>query len=233
MIPSLAVARPGGFLYRLGRDPDAWAWPRWEYAGEDGTFGNRYDDPRGEYRVLYACSQRIGAFIETLARYRVDPVIVAAYDELVVDPDDADAFPTIPPGVVPSRWCETRKIGTARHSGPFADVGQSSSLAHLRVALAGRLVHYGFDDLDAGDVRRRVPRALTQELSRYVFEHGVTEDGEALLGIRYLSRLGDELENWAIFEGSEPYDAVSNDIAPDDAALVAALAILDLVLGSE
>jgi hypothetical protein len=37
---------------------------------EDGTFGNRYDDPRGEYRVLYATSQRVGAFIETLARYR-------------------------------------------------------------------------------------------------------------------------------------------------------------------
>jgi hypothetical protein len=28
------------------------------YARLDDTFGNRYDDPLGEYRVLYAASQR-------------------------------------------------------------------------------------------------------------------------------------------------------------------------------
>ncbi len=56
MTPPLAVTRPAGNLYRVARAPDAWAWPPWEYAGEDGTFGNRYDDPRGEYRVLYATS---------------------------------------------------------------------------------------------------------------------------------------------------------------------------------
>lgn len=233
MIPSLAATRPQGHVYRVGRAPDAWAWPPWEYASEDGTFGNRYDDPRGEYRVLYACSQRVGAFIETLARYRTDPSLVAAYEEIVVDPEDADGFPTIPPGVVPPDWCVTRRIGTARHPGPFADVGHSTSLAHLRIALASRLVHFGLDDLDSGDLRQRAPHAFTQELSRYIFEHGNTEDGESLLGIRYLSRLGDDIVNWAIFEGSEPYDTVSADITRDDPDLVAALARLDLVLASE
>lgn len=43
-------------LYRLGRTPDPWAWPGWRYSLPDGTFGNRYDDPAGGYRVLYACS---------------------------------------------------------------------------------------------------------------------------------------------------------------------------------
>ena len=184
MIPELAAARPRGDIYRIGRAPDAWEWPPWEYAGEDGTFGNRYDDPRGEYRVLYACSQRLGAFIETLARYRTDPALVAAYDQIVVDEADADAFPTIPPGVVPTDWRLTRAIGTARHPGPFADIGNSSSLAHLRVALAGRL-------------------------------------------------LGDEIENWAIFEGSEPHDMVSHEITRDDPDLVAALSVLELVLAPQ
>jgi hypothetical protein len=101
MTPPLAATRPQGELYRVGRDPDPWAWRAWEYAGEDGTFGNRYDDPRGEYRVLYACSQRVGAVIETLARCRTGPAVVAAYEQIAVDPDDPDAFPTIPPGVVP------------------------------------------------------------------------------------------------------------------------------------
>jgi len=66
----LEAAQPEGVLYRLGRQPDPWAWPDWTYAGELGTFDNRYDDPRGEYRVLYASSERLARFLETLARFR-------------------------------------------------------------------------------------------------------------------------------------------------------------------
>jgi hypothetical protein len=230
MTPSLAAARPSGNLHRVSRGADPWAWPPWAYAGEDGTVGKRFADPAREYRVLYASSPRLGAFVETLARYRTDPAIVAQYEEIEIEPEDSDRYPTIAPGVVPADWCSSRTIGRAKHDGPFADIGHWSSLAELRSALASRLVHYGLDDLDAGDVRRRVPRAFTQEISRYVFERGVTEEGERLLGIRYLSRLGDDIENWAIFEGTEPYDKVSSEIAPGDPDLVEALRTLDLVM---
>lgn len=57
-----------GVIYRLGRKPDPWAPPDWASAGPDGTFGNRFDDPDATYRVLYASSQRLGCFVETLAR---------------------------------------------------------------------------------------------------------------------------------------------------------------------
>jgi hypothetical protein len=155
---------------------------------------------------------------------------VAAYEEIASEEEHVDQYPTIPPGVVPASWYSTRSIGRARHDGPFADIGQSSSVAHLRAALASRVVHYGLEDLDAGDLRRRAPRAFMQEISRYVFERGVAEDGEPLLGIRYLSRLGDDIENWAIFEGSEPYQKVSEEINRDDPDLLAALGTLDLVM---
>ena len=230
MTPAFVAARPGGNVHRVGRGADAWAWPAWAYAGDDGTFGNRFDDPVGEYRVLYASSPRIGAFLETLARYRTDPALVAEYEQMTLEAEDVERYPTIAPGVVPAGWCASRTIGTARHDGPFADIGHSRGLAELRVALASRLVHYGLDDLDAGDVRRRAPRAFTQEISRYVFERGVTDEGEPLIGIRYLSRLGDEIENWAIFEGTEPYDKRSEEIAHDDPDLVAALRTLGLVM---
>jgi predicted NUDIX family NTP pyrophosphohydrolase len=62
----LELKRPPGPLFRVGRDDDAWAIPDWAYAKEDRTFGNRFDDPAGVYRVLYASSQRLGCFIETL-----------------------------------------------------------------------------------------------------------------------------------------------------------------------
>jgi len=232
MTTALTAARPGGRLHRVGRAPDAWAWPLWAYAGEDGTFGNRFDDPAGEYRVLYASSPRVGALLETLARYRTDPVLVAAYEEMANEDEDRERYPTISPGVVPGQWCASRRIGAARHDGPFADIGQSTSLAQLRAALASRLVHYGLEDLDGGELRRRAPRALTQEISRFVFERAVAEDGERLLGIRYLSRLGDDIENWAIFEGSEPYDKTSEEISREDPDLLPALEMLGLVMAS-
>src|SRR5690349_24267952 len=60
-------------ILRVGRKPNPWAWPRWEIAGEDGTFGNRWDDARSMYRVLYGSSQLEACFVETLARFRPEP----------------------------------------------------------------------------------------------------------------------------------------------------------------
>jgi hypothetical protein len=98
-----------------------------------GQFGNRFDDPGGDYRVLYASSLRVGAFVEVLARYRSDPALVAEYAEIIGD--DGDDHPTIPPGIVPGDWPAGRHVGTATYLGPFANVGHSDSLAHLRAAL--------------------------------------------------------------------------------------------------
>jgi hypothetical protein len=219
MTPSLAIATTDDAIYRVARRPDAWAWPDWSYAHDDGTFGGRFDDPRGEYRVLYASSQREGAFSETLARYRVDLHVAAELQSIAGDPEDG-AYPgLIPAGVVPREWLETRVLGTATHPGAFVDLGHSDSLAHLRVALAARVLHHGLDDLDAGAIRR-APRAFTQEVSRHLFEHGRDEDGWAVAGVRYRSRLGDEFINWAIFEPNPPVDDRSEAIDSDDPALL-------------
>jgi hypothetical protein len=88
-------------------------------------------------------------------------------------------------------------------------------------------VHFGLDDLDAGDIRKRTPRALTQDVSRYVFERP-----EAFAGIRYLSRLGDDLTNWGIFEASELDEVIESNetIEPDDPDFVSALDTLSLTL---
>jgi hypothetical protein len=223
MTPPLAIARPADWIYRVARGPDPWAWPDWTYAHEDGTFGSRFDDPRGEYRVLYASSQREGAFAETLARFRLDLHVATEQQAIDGDPEDAGYPEPLAGGVVPIEWTATRLLGAARHAGGFVDLGHSDSLAHLREALAERVLHHGLDDLDAGDIRRRAPRRLTQEISREAFEHGRDEQGVAVAGVRYLSRLGDEIVNWAMFEPNEPSDARSEPIDRDDAALQAVL----------
>ena len=164
--------------------------------------------------MLYASSQRIGPFLETLARFRRDIAIDAEY--ALIQPDERDdAFPTIEAGLIPAGWRDKRYIG------------HSESLAHLRSALAARLLHYGLDDLDAGEIRR-APRPFTQEISRYVFETGYDEHGATLDGIRYLSRLGDEIVNWAIFEGTDPQEQTNAAIEAGDSDLLEAMAKFDL-----
>jgi len=87
---AFAAVRPDGPLYRLAREPDPWAWPAWSHAGPDGTFGNRWDDPDGSYRVLYASSQRLGAFVETLAQSQGSSAVLHATNSEQIETDDPD-----------------------------------------------------------------------------------------------------------------------------------------------
>src|SRR5580765_7069782 len=73
---------PAGPVRRIGRVPDPWAWPPWEAQHSDSTFGNRWDDPEGVYRVVYACSQLEGAYVEVLSRLRPDPAVLAGLAEI-------------------------------------------------------------------------------------------------------------------------------------------------------
>jgi len=206
---------PPQLVYRLGRQPDPWVPPDWAYAGEDGTFGNRFDDPNRTYRVLYASSSRLGCFLETLARFRVDVALQAALAE-ISGPDDY-----LPLGVVPREWRGRRAMGTAYAAGVFAAIGTADSLAALRVALATTVVEFGLDDLDAAAIRMSFPRAFTQAVSRYVYDSGRFD------GVCYRSRYGDDVENWAVFEPftalhpQSPFEAV--ELADPD--FIAALAI--------
>jgi hypothetical protein len=221
MSNGLASVEPDGLLYRLGRQPDPWAWPDWSYAAPDGTFGNRYDDPGGSYRVLYASSQRVGPLLETLGRFRPDLEVLAELDRIEGDEE--------PPAAVPRTWLDGRLIGEATVEGRFVDVGDTASLATLRTALASAAIRHGLDEIDAATIRLRAPRAFTQQASRYIYELG------AFAGIRYRSRLGDDVVNWAIFEPAPNSQTplvvtTSAAIQGDDPDLCAALELLGLIL---
>ncbi len=187
-----------GAIYRLGRKPDPWSVPDWASAGLDGTFGNRFDDPEGMYRVLYASTQRLGCFLETLARFRVDLKLLTELAEIV---GEDDYFPL---GEVPLEWVEKRMIGVATAGGEYADICSSEWISRLRVALAGHLERFGVDDLDASVLQMTAPRGLTQLVSRVVFSEG-------LAGIYYRSKYGHDVENWALFE---PFQITVKDSEP-------------------
>jgi hypothetical protein len=225
MSGELASVEPDGSLYRVAREPDPWAWPDWSYAGPDGTFGNRYDDPEASYRVLYASSQRVGAFVETLAQFRPDLEVLAELAQIEGDDE--------PLAGVRRTWLGTRMVGEATVQGPFADVGDARTLATLRTALAATAIRFGLDEIDAATIRLRAPRAFTQAVSRFVYEQRDARGSFA--GIRHGSRLGDQFVNWAIFEPASdapsPFRSTSaSPVEADDPDLRAALDVLGLAL---
>ncbi len=180
---------------------------------------NRFDDPEGIYRVLYAATDRVGSFIECLGTFRPDPHVFEEYEQIVDRPGD-DLSPAF--GEVPSSWVRERSLGVGTLNGRYADIGHHESIEELWRALSGRALHHGLQDLDAGAIRVSAPRAFTQEISRYVFR--ATSDGRpAWQGIVYRSRFGDDLENWAIFEPHRPEDISTSSFAEDDPDLLSAL----------
>ncbi|MBM2812699.1 MAG: hypothetical protein HW416_3458 [Chloroflexi bacterium] len=122
-------------------------------------------------------------------------------------------------------------LGEAVPNGEYAHLGHSRSLAFVRTTLAARLVAYGVTDLDAATIRLSTPRRLTQEISRKVYE-ATAPSGSRFAGIRYASRLGDEFDNWAIFEATPAVFQIIGvrPIDPLDPDLLEALDILEIEL---
>ena len=223
----LEGTRPPGPVTRVGRLPDPWAWPPWEAQHSDNTFGNRWDDPEGMYRVVYACSQLEGAYVEVLSRFRPDPSVLAELGEIDGPTDDYQV------GVIPATWLETRAVGEATLTRVYADVGHARSLTYLRTAMAGRLIHYNIPDLDAAAIRLSAPRRFTQEISNHIYKLSAPDRTPRFAGIEYRSRFGDNYQNWAIFErpGQQPIsDPIVRSVRRNDPSLHAALTVLGLKL---
>lgn len=210
--------KTAGPIYRLGRHPNPWAPPDWSRAQPDGTFGNRFDDPTAYYRVLYASSQRLSCFLETLARFRPDLTLLAELQQIS---GDNDFFPL---AQVPQAWCETRVLGTGTTAGVYADIYTTQWVGHLRTTLSAECLRLGLQDLDVAVLQQGQPRRLTQLASLEVYKGGLN-------GIFYRSRYGHDLENWALFE---PFDLqiVGNAeaVRPDNADFLAACKVLGIVI---
>lgn len=212
---ALETKSPPRLIYRVARMPDVWEPLDWSRALPDGTFGNRFDDPESEYRVLYASSQQVGCFVETLARFRSDLATLAAVKGI----DGADDF--TPPGRVPPGWEQKRALGTAKSEGNYADICGSEWLSYLRPWLATECVRRGVPEFDASVMQSGAHRAITQRASRIVYELGYA-------GIYYRSRYGNDLDNWALFEPFRIRDTSTRAIDRSYPALAQAAAILGI-----
>jgi len=207
--------QPPKDVYRVARKPEPWALLSWTWAHDDGTFGNRYDDPKAKYRVLYASSQRLSCFIETLACYRIDMVTAQGLAEITGEDD------FFPQGKVPPDYLSTRTMGIATIQAECADLCSADLIPTIRMKLLPFSEEFGLTDVDASVLQCSSPRRLTQLVSRIVYD---TESD----GIRYLSRFGHNLENWALFEPVAILSRRTEGLKEDDADLVKALQLLKL-----
>lgn len=245
----LTVASPGDLLvHRVARRSTGVFVPAdWRFADpEDGTFGGRFDDPRGRYgippenrfRSIYCATSKVAALAETLAplrpslRLRQDILDTTDDDEDVEHVLDGTHDPADPSrGLITSDWRNLRQIGSARldRSMQFADVTTAESFRELSEVVAPLLSRLGIPRIDLSSITGE-QRLLTQECARYIYELD-GEDGEPLFaGIRYISHLDGNWECWAIFDDRmRHHDEFSElSIFPDNPDLCEAARLLGL-----
>lgn len=212
----VTVSPPPGGVYRLSRGPaEPFDPPEWERAQEDGTFGNRFDDPSAKdgtrpeerFRVIYCATQRGATFGETVARFRPDLDLLASLDVISDEESVAEALagavdPKDPRrGLILADWRLKRRIGhtVLDPSLGFVDIASAETMQYLRNALAPLADQLGLSDVDLGSVTGS-NRSFTQECARYL--HDQTDDvgNPVYAGIRYPSRLKSDWECWAVFD---------------------------------
>lgn len=222
---------PRSPLYRVGRLPDPFAPPDWRYARPDGTFGGRFDDPRGRrgvslrdgYRVLYFASQPAGAYGETIAQFRPSLKTLTQH---------AGSAPLTSPPSVPRDWRVARRLGAAVLSVTLhlADLDAAETMQALRPALAPVAVRLHLPDIDLS-VASGPQRELTQEAGLHIYSRKDPNGQPLYAGIRYISRLHRGWECWALFEDRVAHHTLRVDpIAADDPNLYEAARILGLAI---
>ncbi len=201
MIATPTATAPTQPLFRIGRSPNPLDWPPLERAGS-----GRFDDPRREFRTLYVAEQRVGCFVETLARFRPDLEFLASRANI---PDSEEPAAQGSPRI-PEAWCEQHLVGrlTLRAGQRWLDLRSFKTRELLRGELAALLMRLGLADLDVAGIRGPT-RELTQAIARWAYEHKYR-------GMAFKSRFDDAFDCWAIFEGATfepvfPFERISRD----------------------
>jgi hypothetical protein len=215
-------------VVRIARGLDPFAPPSWEFAQDDGTFGNRFDDPGAtdgipeaqRFRMLYCASQREAAFAEVLAHFRPSLATLAAL--AAIEDDEPSQFDSARV-VIPADWRSSRRIGetTLDPSLRFVDLADPETVQILRSALAGIATRLGLPDVDLSALTGP-HRTLTQHAARFIYDQFGGDGHSTIEGIHYLSRHNPAWACWAIFDQRLVHTPLMPGvILPDDLGLIA------------
>lgn len=179
--------------------------------------GNRFDVPGAG--VLYAAGSAQGAFAETASHLRVSASLLERMARAGAAAEELDA-PTLD-----RSWRARRVLRTLQTRGalPFVDIESPESHTYLTVHARSVLLGLGIPSLDVPTIRGP-SRTLTRGLATWIYQ--ATDDSGSPLygGIRYLSKLSNDYECWAIFDGTSVEELAEQRITLDNPDLVAAAA---------
>lgn len=203
-------------LYRVGRPPDPLSWPPANVTG-------RYSDLAGEFRVLYAASERRAAFLETLQSFRpaLDTLARLRQSSKLAEIDfPQSAVGQIPPSYFEKRIAAFRLASASR----IIDLCSPETHAMLRSVLAADLVLAGyvgafnFGEIIGSDY------AITRQIARWAFDAGY----DCLV---YPSAHDHRLKCWAIFDRAHMLPVGAPEVIQrEDPDLIAAAGLFGLVI---
>jgi len=163
-------------------------------------WNNRFDDPRREYRTLYAAHEPRTALREVLADLRPNAEAIAEFGRLF------GGAGRIPAGLVTWRWRRERALAQGRIAPADARLVDLDDLTvrrklereHAHLLATHRLRH-----LDISEIRSRT-RPVTQAISRSLYDAGAA-------GVRFRSNL-DDLLCVALFEGRAALEPIGEPL---------------------
>lgn len=199
---SAAAKYPTRGLWRVQRDGFATSQTTLPVRIDDSipNLGNRFDSYYGNFSTSYFGTSLSACFAETISVFRPNPNLT----KLVANEWQDRGWSR--PGIVPSQWRESRvavRMGVDE-ARSFVDIDHHSTLATLNSdrKLLTALARCDISEIDLGTVAgndRRPTRLIADHI------HNMTDDDGRphWSGIRYLSRLGEGWECWAVFERTE------------------------------
>jgi hypothetical protein len=153
-------------------------------------WNHRFDDPKREYRTIYAADKKETCLREVLADFRPNKKVLADFNKLFGDDEAMESA-----GLVPNAWREKHVLAQAEiavSSGGMVNIESGPVLTDLSQRLEKELRARKLKRLDVARLRSQ-DRDLTRAASRLLYD-----DGRA--GIDFHSRL-DKLPCHALFEG--------------------------------
>lgn len=186
---------PAAGLWRIGRNSDPLRASVLPAGGiGSGTAGNRFDSPDGSYGVIYLATRPEACFGETLIRFRPAPRLLRLVEE------EWRQLGNMNIGAVPADWRAQRLAARilVDPSVRFLDIEAAATHRALERALADELDSFGYNGLDVAAVRGP-DRILTRSISHWTFNQIARDGSRRFAGIRYLSRLANRWECWALF----------------------------------
>jgi hypothetical protein len=232
----LDISGDPGRVWRVGFEPDMWAWTPWSFATDDGLFNGRWDDQLGQFRTLYTSDSLLGCFLELLAK--LQPSSALQTELVAFEDDDAtiELYPDGGSGEVGYSWLNGRVFGGAEQTGRYCFITHSDSLAALKASYPFGRHNIALVDVDSALLKDAHDRVLTRSIAHWLYDLRDEDRDELVDGIEFRSRHGDEIRMWAVFERSNDEQRSTHidpqgepqRVTPETAELVEAFGLLRL-----